>query len=302
MLPEFSASHSLGLALIQPQSDYEKYLKAKQSPRRFAPVFESFLRLLKLAGFSILARLKNGLFKTEPDLPLVDRALLYAKRALILFFLTSFTSVIFYRFIPIGFTPLMVLRVAEAALDGKAPKWKKDWVSIDEISPRMQAAVIAAEDQYFFEHNGVDWRAIEKAMEHNRRSRNVRGASTISQQVAKNVFLWPDRSWIRKGLELYFTGLIEAIWSKERILEVYLNVVELGDGVYGVEAAARSFFNKPAVKLNADESALLAASLPNPRKFSVMRPSGYLRFRQSLIRRRLSQVKLVHLEKRNEPK
>ncbi len=132
-------------------------------------------------------------------------------------------------------------------------------------------------------------------MEHNKRSRRIRGASTISQQVAKNVFLWPDRSWIRKGLELYFTGLLEAIWSKERILEVYLNVVEMGDGIYGVEAASQKYFRKSAAKLNADESALLAASLPNPRKLSVANPSGYLRFRQSLIRRKLNQVKLTHI-------
>ncbi len=190
----------------------------------------------------------------------------------------------------------MVLRAAEAALNGKSPKWNKEWVSISKISPRMQAAVIAAEDQYFFEHNGVDWRAVEKAMEHNQRSRRVRGASTITQQVAKNVFLWPDRSWIRKGLELYFTGLLEATWSKKRILEVYLNVVEMGDGIYGVEAASQIYFRKPAIKLNLDESALIAAILPNPRVFSASRPTGYIRFRQSLIRRRLSQVNLVPLD------
>jgi monofunctional glycosyltransferase len=183
------------------------------------------------------------------------------------------------------------LRVAESVIEGKAIRWKKDWVSLEEISSKMQAAVIAAEDQYFFEHKGVDWKAIEKAMEHNRKSRRTRGASTITQQVAKNVFLWPDRSWIRKGLELYFTGLIEVFWTKQRILEVYLNVVELGDGVYGVEAAAQAYFRKHASKLNSDESALLAASLPNPRKLSVSNPSGYLRFRQSLIRRRLNNVK-----------
>ncbi len=254
--------------------------------RRFAPAVESLNRLA--------TRLKNSLLRADPDLPLFDRAMLYAKRALILFFLTSFTSVIFYRLIPVGFTPLMILRVAESALDGKAPKWRKEWVSISEISPKMQAAVIAAEDQYFFEHNGVDWRAIEKAMEHNKRSQRVRGASTITQQVAKNVFLWPDRSWIRKGLELYFTGMLEAVWNKKRILEVYLNVVELGDGIYGVEAASQIYFRKSAAKLNSDESALLAASLPNPRKLLVAKPSGYLRFRQSLIRRRIGEVKLPY--------
>lgn len=247
----------------------------------------SFLQLVRV----LATRLWNGTGDIQ------KKYWLYAKRALILFFLTSFTGVLFYRWLPIGFTPLMILRVAESVVDGKAVRWQKNWVSIDRISPRMQAAVIAAEDQYFFEHRGVDWKAIEKAMAHNKRSRRMRGASTITQQVAKNVFLWPDRSWIRKGLELYFTGLIEIFWTKERILEVYLNVVELGDGVYGVEAAANFYFRKSALKLNADESALLAASLPNPRKLSVSQPSGYLRFRQSLIRRRLNNVKLVHLEK-----
>lgn len=284
--------------MIQPPDDS----KPKQLRRRIAPVFVSLIRLIKLAIRKGGARLRDGLFKADPALPLFDKALLYAKRALILFFLTSFTSVLFYRYIPIGFTPLMIIRVAESVIDGKVPKWNKEWVSISKISPRMQAAVIAAEDQYFFEHNGVDWRAIEKAMEHNKRSARVRGASTITQQVAKNVFLWPDRSWIRKGLELYFTGLLEALWSKERILEVYLNVVEMGDGIYGVEAASRLYFRKPAAKLNADESALIAASLPNPRKLLVARPSGYLRFRQSLVRRRLSQVKLIHLDIKSESK
>lgn len=264
----------------------------KQFLRRFTTAVVSFGQLLS----AVSARL----WPTQPphERTFREQAILYAKRALFLFLLTSFTGVLFYRWIPVGVTPLMVLRMAETMLHGQIPRVNKEWVSIDKISPRMQAAVIAAEDQYFFEHNGIDWKAVEKAMEHNKRSRRTRGASTISQQVAKNVFLWPDRSWIRKGLELYFTTLIEIFWPKQRILEVYLNVIELGDGVYGVEAASRNFFKKHALKLSADESALLAASLPNPRKFLVNRPTGYLRFRQSLIRRRLFQVKLVHLEKK----
>lgn len=292
----FYEGHGVGIALKHSLEDPSIDSKLKQFSRRFASVVVSLARLLKLVLVALSARLKKSLFKVEPGISLFDRALLYAKRALILFFLTSFVSVIFYRWIPVGVTPLMIFRVAESSFNGKVPKWKKQWVSISKISPRMQAAVIAAEDQYFFEHNGVDWRAVEKAMEHNQRSRRVRGASTISQQVAKNVFLWPDRSWIRKGLELYFTGLLEATWSKKRILEVYLNVVEMGDGIYGVEAAAQAYFRKPASKLNSDESALIAAILPNPRMLSASKPTGYVRFRQSLIRRRLNQVKLEPLD------
>lgn len=154
-------------------------------------------------------------------------------------------------------------------------------------------AVIAAEDARFLEHHGFDFEAIDKAIRYNSKStRRIRGGSTITQQVAKNVFLWPSRSWVRKGVEVYFTGLIELMWSKRRILEVYLNVIELGDGVYGAEAAARTYFKKPAAKLNSSEAALLAAVLPNPRRFQVQKPSSYVRFRQMMIQRRMSAVEV----------
>jgi monofunctional glycosyltransferase len=148
---------------------------------------------------------------------------------------------------------------------------KRDYVDWDEISPNMKLAVIASEDQLFPEHNGFDWKSIEKALKdrNSKKKKRVRGASTISQQVAKNVFLWNGRSWIRKGLEVYFTFMIELIWGKERILEVYLNVAEMGPGIFGVEAASRHYFKKPAKKLTQTEAAKIAASLPNPKKYTI---------------------------------
>lgn len=152
----------------------------------------------------------------------------------------------------------------------------RDYVDWDNISPNMKLAVIASEDQLFLSHNGFDVESIRKAMEKNKKSRRVRGASTISQQVAKNVFLWQGRSWFRKGLEVYFTFMIEFVWGKKRILEVYLNVAETGKGVFGVEAAARKYFKKSAGKLTKVESAMIAASLPNPRRYTVKPLSGYV--------------------------
>jgi monofunctional glycosyltransferase len=147
---------------------------------------------------------------------------------------------------------------------------KRDYVDWDEISPNVKLAVIASEDQLFPEHNGFDWKSIEKALtEKSKKSKRMRGASTISQQVAKNVFLWNGRSWIRKGLEVYFTFMIELIWGKERILEVYLNVAEMGPGIFGVEAASRHYFKKPAKKLTTSEAAKIAACLPNPKKYTI---------------------------------
>ena len=147
----------------------------------------------------------------------------------------------------------------------------------------MQRAVIKAEDYKFYQHNGFDFEAIQKAIEYNKTHKRKIGASTISQQTAKNVFLWPSRSWIRKGLEVYFTVLIEFFWSKERIMEVYLNSIEMGEGIYGVEAVAQEHFNKPAYKLTKRQAALIAATLPNPRKFNSAKPSPYMIKRQAKI-------------------
>jgi len=204
-------------------------------------------------------------------------------KAFIWFLIVTISSVILLRWIPIPVTPLMLIRCVEQVVDGKKLKLKKDWESLENISPRLQLAVVCSEDQNFIHHYGFDMQAIEKAMEHNETHKRKRGASTISQQTAKNVFLWPGRSWVRKGLEVYFTFLIETLWSKERIMEVYLNIIETGDGIYGAQAASKIFFKKDAKKLSAGESALIAAVLPNPRKFSAAHPSGYIRSRQSWI-------------------
>jgi monofunctional biosynthetic peptidoglycan transglycosylase len=154
---------------------------------------------------------------------------------------------------------------------------KRDYISYKEMSPNIKLAVMASEDQLFPDHNGFDVESIKKAWsEKNKKRKRVRGASTISQQVAKNVFLWQGRSWIRKGLEVYFTFMIELIWGKERILEVYLNVAEMGKGIFGVEAASRNYFKKPAKKLTRAEAAMIAACLPNPKKFRVQPPSNYI--------------------------
>lgn len=160
---------------------------------------------------------------------------------------------------------------------------RRDYVAGNEISPHLKLAVIAAEDQLFAEHNGFDWGSIQKAMHYNKKKKRVRGASTISQQTAKNVFLWQGRSWLRKGLEVYFTFMIELLWSKERILEVYLNVIEMGVGTFGAEAAAQRYFRKPAARLTRMEAARIAACLPNPKKYKVNPASPYITRRANWI-------------------
>ena len=174
-------------------------------------------------------------------------------------------------------------RALRASATAPALRQRHDWVPWSEISRHAAVAVIAAEDQKFLEHDGFDFEAIDKALTDSRRGRRLRGASTISQQVAKNLFLWPGQSWVRKGLEAWFTLWIELLWPKQRILEVYLNSAEFGRGVWGVEAASRHFFGKPAARLNRPEAALLAAVLPNPRRFRVSNPSPYVRQRQDWI-------------------
>lgn len=191
-----------------------------------------------------------------------------------------------YMWMPVPLTPLMALRSIDKVLELKSPFYSYDWVSLDRMSARLPEAIVAAEDSKFYSHHGFDFDAIEKAAKHNRKSKTVKGGSTVSQQLAKNLFLWPKRSWLRKGLEVYWTVLIEGLWTKDRIMEVYLNVVELGDGVYGVEAASQKYFKKPAKKLSRSEASLIAAVLPNPRKMRINAPSAYVRMRQTLILRR----------------
>lgn len=193
---------------------------------------------------------------------------------------------------PVPFSAVMVERQLSAWLSGDfGYVAHSDWVSMDEISPWMGLAVIAAEDQTFPEHWGFDVSAIEKALAHNERNENrIRGASTLSQQTAKNLFLWDGRSWVRKGLEAGLTLGMETVWNKKRILTVYLNIAEFGDGVFGVEAAAQRYFHKPASRLSLSEAALLAAVLPNPLRFKANAPSGYVRSRQAWIMRQMRQL------------
>lgn len=194
--------------------------------------------------------------------------------------------------VPVPFSAVMVERQIGAWLQGDfGYVAHSDWVSMDEISPWMGLAVIAAEDQTFPDHWGFDVAAIEKALSHNERNENrIRGASTLSQQTVKNLFLWDGRSWLRKGLEAGLTVGVETVWSKKRILTVYLNIAEFGDGVFGVEAAAQRYFGKPASRLTQSEAALLAAVLPNPLRFKVAAPSGYVRSRQAWILRQMRQL------------
>lgn len=193
---------------------------------------------------------------------------------------------------PVPFSAVMVERQLGAWLSGDfGYVAHSDWVSMDEISPWMGLAVIAAEDQKFPDHWGFDVTAIEKTLAHNERNENrIRGASTLSQQTAKNLFLWDGRSWVRKGLEAGLTLGMETVWSKKRILTVYLNIAEFGDGIFGVEAAAQRYFHKPASRLSLSEAALLAAVLPNPLRFKANAPSGYVRNRQAWIMRQMRQL------------
>jgi monofunctional glycosyltransferase len=214
-------------------------------------------------------------------------------RVLLGFVIISFVSTLIFRFVPIPFTPLMIIRYFEME-DGKIDK---DWKSLDEIGKNMPLAVVTAEDQKFAEHFGFDMEAIEKAMKYNEKhkGKKVKGASTISQQTAKNVFLWPGRSWIRKGLEVYFTFVIEICWSKERIIEVYLNVIEMGPGVYGAEAAAQYYFNKSSINLTKKEAAAIAAILPNPIRWSASRPTPYIIKKRNWIVRHMKYIDLKEL-------
>jgi monofunctional biosynthetic peptidoglycan transglycosylase len=206
------------------------------------------------------------------------------------FLLLNLLLVLVFRFAPVPVSGLMVQRRMESWGSDKPYASRHRWVPLEEISPSLGVAVIAAEDQNFADHFGFDWQAIEKAVQHNEKSRRKRGASTVSQQTAKNLFLWNSRSWVRKGFEAWFTLLIEVGWSKKRILEVYLNIVEFGDGVYGAEAAARTTFGKSAKRLTPSEAALLAAVLPNPRKFHAGAPSDYIRGRQAWILGQMRQL------------
>jgi len=206
------------------------------------------------------------------------------------FLAVSVLSVIVLRFMAPPFSALMVeRRIGSWFGEGKySPAYQ--WVNLDKIAPVMTAAVIASEDQNFPDHYGFDIEAIQRAIGHNERSSRTKGASTLTQQTAKNMFLWSSRSWLRKGVEAYFTVLLETFWGKRRILETYLNIVEFGDGIYGVEAAAQHYFRKPASRLSSEEAAILAAVLPNPRRYKVRTPGPYVRERQQWILQQMDQL------------
>lgn len=208
---------------------------------------------------------------------------------LLLFFGSSIGAVILFRFVPVPVTPLMIIRAVNAqGTDTQKERerhWQHQWVSYDEISSWMPRAVVASEDGRFYEHHGFDFKEIQNAIDEGKAGKRQRGASTISQQTAKNVFLWPGPSWVRKGLEAYFTVLIELFWSKERIMEVYLNSIEMGAGIYGVEAASQHYFGCTAKELSKPRAALIALCLPSPLKRDPAHPSSYMRRRQRTIMR-----------------
>jgi len=203
---------------------------------------------------------------------------------LLIFVVAPLTLVLVYRFVPPPVTPLMLIRLVEGQ------GLERDWVSWAEIAPTMREAVVASEDNLFCEHSGFDWKSLEAAVEAYAAGERAGGGSTISQQTAKNLFLWPSRSIVRKGLEMPLTGAIELVWPKQRILEVYLNVVELGPGIYGVEAAARHYFGRSARELSQVQAARLAAVLPNPLEWSPQPPDRYVAERAGVIRTRIRQL------------
>ncbi|MBU1564927.1 MAG: monofunctional biosynthetic peptidoglycan transglycosylase [Proteobacteria bacterium] len=210
---------------------------------------------------------------------------------------SSLFFVLLFRFVPVPITPLMLIRLVEQLSEGEKIQLKHNWVSIDAISKNLSLAVVCSEDQNFPDHFGFDFEAIGRSVEASKKgTKRMRGASTISQQTAKNVFLWPGRSWVRKALEVYFTVLIEIAWSKERILEVYLNSIEMGSGIYGAEAASRFYFKKGAKNLSRRQAAAIAAVLPNPREYRVNPPSPYVQSRIDWIVRQMGQLGTLKLK------
>jgi monofunctional biosynthetic peptidoglycan transglycosylase len=213
------------------------------------------------------------------------------------FGLASLAVVVIYRFVDPPLTPLMVARAVEAVIAGRPVRIERRWVDLGAVNPAVLRAVLAAEDARFLTHHGVDLDALRRAWEYNQRwkGRRLRGGGTVTMQTARNVFLWQGRSYLRKGLEVYFATLIDVVWGKPRVLEVYLNVAEWGDGVYGVEAAARRYFGVPAARLGAREAALLAATLPAPRRSNPAAPSAYLSRRARVIAARAARISLARL-------
>ncbi len=214
----------------------------------------------------------------------------FIKWFLVLFVGSSVLAVLVYKWVPVPVTPLMLIRSVEAVNKSESPRWEHRWVPLDSISRHLVTAVVASEDQRFLQHDGFDFTALQEVIEERKSGRRMRGGSTISQQTAKNVFLWPSSTWLRKGLEAYFTVLIELLWSKERIMEVYLNSIEMGTGIYGAEAVARKHFGCAAKDLHRKECALIAATLPNPRRYSSLQPGPYMQKRTRQILREMRNI------------
>ena len=221
---------------------------------------------------------------------LIRRIQKWLQWLVIIFFSSSILTVVAYRWLPVYITPLMVIRCVQQVRHGEHLRLRHHWVPLDSMSLYMPIAVMASEDQRFLEHHGFDFNAIQQAIKENKRRERQRGGSTISQQTAKNVFLWPASSWLRKGLEVYFTALIELVWGKERIIEVYLNSIEMGDGIYGAEAVAQLHFGRSASELTRANCALIAATLPSPLRFSSKNPSAYMLKRQTWIMRQMRHI------------
>lgn len=213
------------------------------------------------------------------------------------FILITVCWVLLYKWVPVPATPLMVIRTAHQLQHTEEKQWKHQWVPLEKISKNLQLAVICSEDQKFTRHHGFDVKAIEKVIDNYSADERLRGASTISQQTAKNVFLWPQRSWVRKGFEVYFTFLVESLWSKSRIMEVYLNSIEMGNGIYGAQAASQYWFHKDASALSKYEAAAIAAILPNPLKMKADPATPYIQKRKEWILRQMGYYGVLDLER-----
>lgn len=209
------------------------------------------------------------------------------RNILLFFFISSILAVVAYRWLPVYYTPLMFIRVMQNMSEGKPARFHHTWIPITQMPEHLPLAVMSSEDQFFLQHNGFDIEGIKKAAAERLMGKRFRGGSTISQQTAKNVFLWPSSTWVRKGFEAYFTVLIELLWSKERIMEVYLNSIEMGPSIYGAEAVAQRHFGCTAGQLRRKDCALIAATLPNPLKFSSKAPSKYMRKRTKQIEKQM---------------
>ena len=221
------------------------------------------------------------------------RVFKYITYCLLTFLVSTVLTVAVYRWLPVRITPLMVIRCVQNIHNGETAAIHHKWVPLKQISPYLPVAVMASEDQNFMHHHGFDFNAIQDAAIERLEGKRSRGGSTISQQTAKNVFLWPQSSWLRKGFEVYFTVLIELMWPKERIMEVYLNSIEMGPNIYGAEAVAQRHFGCSARKLRRSDCALIAATLPNPLRFSSLAPSGYMRKRQKKIEQEMRHIPLI---------